>query len=142
MLNKTRDPSDDQIKKFKLLMDPFVHVDKGAILKNKLTGLRDCLVTLKAGSLQNEILKSIKRSQNTIFNFECKVALTSVHPSLFLEYALSEEEKSALDKDQLEKLRLNPHEVTKQNFCSSLFGYVMLFTRKFLCSANSVLLYN
>ncbi|KEH38935.1 chromatin remodeling complex subunit [Medicago truncatula] len=110
LLNKTRDPSDDQIKKFKLLMDPFVHVDKGAVLKNKLPGLRDCLVTLKAGSLHNEILKSIKRSHNTIFNFECKVALTSVHPSLFLECALSEEEKSALDKDQLEKLRLNPHE--------------------------------
>ncbi|XP_039688706.1 SNF2 domain-containing protein CLASSY 3 [Medicago truncatula] len=123
LLNKTRDPSDDQIKKFKLLMDPFVHVHKGAILENKLPGLRDSLVTLKAGSLQNEILKSIKRSQNTIFNFERKVALTSVHPSLFLECALSEEEKSALDKDQLEKLRLNPHEGVKTKF---LFEFVRL----------------
>jgi len=123
LLNKTRDPSDDQIKKFKLLMDPFVHVHKGAILESKLPGLRDCLVTLKAGSLQNEILKSIKRSQNTIFNFERKVALTSVHPSLFLECALSEEEKSALDKDQLEKLKLNPNEGVKTKF---LFEFVRL----------------
>jgi len=61
--NTRRDPSDDEIRKFKLLMDPFVHVHKGAILENKLPGLRDCLVTLKAGSLQNEILKSIKRSR-------------------------------------------------------------------------------
>ncbi|RHN45026.1 putative DNA helicase chromatin remodeling SNF2 family [Medicago truncatula] len=121
--NTTRDPSDDKIKKLKMLMDPFVHVHKGAILENKLPGLRDCLVTLKADSLQNEILKSIKRSQNTIFNFERKIALTSVHPSLFLECSLSEEEESALDKDQLEKLRLNPHEGVKTKF---LFEFVRL----------------
>jgi DNA repair and recombination RAD54-like protein len=115
--NTARNPSDDdEIEKLKLLMDPFVHVHKGAILESKLPGLKECLVTLKAGSLQNEILKGIKRSQNRIFNFERKIALTSVHPSLFLECDLSEAEKSVLDKDQLKQIRLNPHEGVKTKF--------------------------
>jgi DNA repair and recombination RAD54-like protein len=116
--NTARNPSDDDdgIEKLKLLMDPFVHVHKGAILESKLPGLKECLVTLKAGSLQNEILKGIKRSQNRIFNFERKIALTSVHPSLFLECDLSEAEKSVLDKDQLKQIRLNPHEGVKTKF--------------------------
>jgi len=54
-------------------MDPIVHLHKGAILENKLPGLRDCLVTLIGDSLENEILMSIKRSQNTVFNFERKI---------------------------------------------------------------------
>ncbi|WJX81519.1 hypothetical protein P8452_64387 [Trifolium repens] len=132
----TRNTSDDKINRLKLLMDPFVHVHKGAILENKLPGLRDCLVTLKAGSLQNEILKRIKRSQNKVFNFEYKIALTSVHPSLLLECDLTEEEESILDKDQLEKIRLNPYEGVKTKFlcefvrlCDSLNEKVLVFSQ-------------
>ncbi|WJX95661.1 hypothetical protein P8452_76950 [Trifolium repens] len=132
----TRNTSNDKIKRLKLLMDPFVHVHKGAILESKLPGLRDCLVTLEAGSLQNEILKIIKRSQNTVFNFEYKIALTSVHPSLLLECDLSEEEESELDKDQLEKIRLNPYEGLKTKFlcefvrlCDSLNEKVLVFSQ-------------
>ncbi|XP_045797836.1 SNF2 domain-containing protein CLASSY 3-like [Trifolium pratense] len=134
--NTTRNTSDDKIEKLKLLMDPFVHVHKGAILENKLPGLRDCLVTLKAGSLQTEILKIIKRSQNTVFNFEHKIALTSVHPSLLLECDLSEDEESVLNKDQLEKIRLNPYEGVKTKFlcelvrlCDSLNEKVLVFSQ-------------
>ncbi|XP_045797850.1 SNF2 domain-containing protein CLASSY 3-like [Trifolium pratense] len=115
--NIERDPSDDdKIEKLKLLMEPFVHIHKGAILENKLPGLRECLVTLKADSLQNDILKSIKRSQNKVFNFERKIALASVHPSLFLKCHLSKEEESLLDKDKLKQLRMNPHEGVKTKF--------------------------
>ncbi|WJX76002.1 hypothetical protein P8452_59473 [Trifolium repens] len=132
----TRNTSDDKINRLKLLMDPFVHVHKGVILENKLPGLRDCLVTLKPSSLQNEILKRIKRSQNKVFNFEYKISLASVHPSLLLECDLSEEEESELDKDQLEKIRLNPYEGVKTKFlcefvrlCDSLNEKVLVFSQ-------------
>jgi DNA repair and recombination RAD54-like protein len=89
-------------------------------------------VTLKAGSLQNEILKTIKHSQNTVFNFEYKIALTSVHPSLLLECDLSEEEESELDKDQLEKIRLNPYEGVKTKFLCEFVRLCDSLNEKFL----------
>ncbi|MCI61054.1 SNF2 family amino-terminal protein, partial [Trifolium medium] len=33
--------------------------------------------------------------------------MASTHPSLFLKCTLTEQEESAVDKDQLEKIRLN-----------------------------------
>ncbi|XP_058741323.1 SNF2 domain-containing protein CLASSY 4-like [Vicia villosa] len=131
----TGNPSDDKIKHLKLLMDPFVHVYKGAILQKKLFGLRDCVLRLKPDSFQKQILESIKISQN-ILNFEHKLALASVHPSLFLESKLLEEEESVVDKERLEKVRLDPHVGVKAKFlvefvnlCNAVNEKVLVFSQ-------------
>jgi len=112
-------PADDKINQLKLLMDPFVHVHKGSILQKSLPGLRECVLVLKPDTLQNETLESIECSQN-VLNFEHKVALVSVHPSLFLSCSLSEKEESIVDKEQLENIRLNPYEGVKTKFLIEL----------------------
>ncbi|CAK8541314.1 unnamed protein product [Lathyrus sativus] len=127
----TGNPSDDKIKHLKLLMDPFVHVYKGAILQKKLFGLRECVLRLKPDSFQKQILESIKSSQN-ILNFERKLILSSVHPSLFLECKLLEEEESVVDKERLEKLRLNPHVGVKTKFLVEFVNLCVAVNEKVL----------
>ncbi|RDX88872.1 SNF2 domain-containing protein CLASSY 3, partial [Mucuna pruriens] len=111
--------ADEKINHLKLLMNPFVHVHKGSILQKNLPGLRDCVLVLKPDSFQQETLESIECSQN-VLNFEHKLALVSVHPSLFLNCSLSKKEESVLDKDQLEKLRLKPSGGVKTKFLMEL----------------------
>ncbi|KAG5017731.1 hypothetical protein JHK85_023867 [Glycine max] len=127
--------ADEKIKQLKSLMNPFVHVHKGSILQKNLPGLRDCVLVLKPDRLQQETLDIIDSSQN-ILNFEHKLALVSVHPSLFLNCSLSKKEESVLDKDQLEKLRLNPYVGVKTNFllelvrlCDAVNEKVLVFSQ-------------
>ncbi|XP_058745807.1 SNF2 domain-containing protein CLASSY 4 [Vicia villosa] len=133
--NTRENPSDDKIMQFKFLMDPFVHVHKGAILQKKLPGLRDCVLALKPDRLQKQILESIQSSQNTLI-YEHKVTMASVHPSLLLECGLLEEEESVIDKNRLEKLRLNPYEGVKTKFlvefvrlCDAVNEKVLVFSQ-------------
>ncbi|KAG4966731.1 hypothetical protein JHK87_032382 [Glycine soja] len=114
--------ADEKIKQLKLLMNPFVHVHKGSILQKNLPGLRDCVLVLKPDILQQETLESIEYSQSAL-NFEHKLALVSVHPSLFLNCSLSKKEESVVDKGKLEKLRLNPYGGVKTKF---LFEFIRL----------------
>ena len=113
--NRASNTSDDKIKQLKLLMDPFVHVHKGAILQKNLPGLRDCVLCLKPDSFHKQILESFKSSQNS-FIFENKQTLASIHPSLLLEFKLLEEEECFVDKDRLEKLRLDHNAGVKTKF--------------------------
>jgi DNA repair and recombination RAD54-like protein len=108
-------PSDVKIKQLKMLMDPFVHVHKGAILQKKLPGLRDCVLILKPDSFQKQIIESIQSDQNILI-FERKQTVASVHPSLFLQCKLLEEEESVVDKDRLEKQWLNLYGGVKTKF--------------------------
>ncbi|KAH1219705.1 SNF2 domain-containing protein CLASSY 3 [Glycine max] len=114
--------ADEKIKLLKLLMNPFVHVHKGSILQKNLPGLRDCVLVLKPDILQQETLESIEYSQSAL-NFGHKLALVSVHPSLFLNCSLSKKEESVVDKGKLEKLRLNPYGGVKTKF---LFEFIRL----------------
>ncbi|XP_045798287.1 SNF2 domain-containing protein CLASSY 4-like [Trifolium pratense] len=123
----TGNSSDDKIMQLKLIMDPFVHVHKGAILQKKLPGLRDCVLILKPDSLQKQIIESIQSDQNTLI-FERKQTVASVHPSLFLQCKLLEEEESVVDKDRLEKQWLNLYGGVKTKF---LLEFVKL------CDANN-----
>ena len=132
--------SDHKIKQLKLLMDPFVHVHKGAILQKKLPGLRSCILTLKPDSFQKQTLESIKSSHN-IFISEPKLTMASVHPSLLLECKLLEEEESVLDKDRLEKLRLNPNGGVKTKFLVEFVRLCDAVNERYLCSANYSVLY-
>nr|KYP36612.1 Transcriptional regulator ATRX isogeny [Cajanus cajan] len=126
---------DEKIKQLKLLMNPFVNVHKGSILQKNLPGLRDCVLVLKPDSLQQETLESIECSQN-VLNFEHKLALVSVHPSLFLDCSLSKQEESVVDKDKLENLRLNPYVGVKTKFliefirlCDAVNEKVLVFSQ-------------
>ncbi|OIW07626.1 hypothetical protein TanjilG_16607 [Lupinus angustifolius] len=130
----TRDPADERINQLKLLMDPFVHVHKGSILQKNLLGLRECVVTLKPGNFQKALLQSIECSQTT-FGFDHKLALVSIHPSLFLRCPLSEKEESVVDRRQLEELELSPYEGVKTRFlvefvrlCDALNEKVLVFS--------------
>ncbi|PNX98351.1 SNF2 family amino-terminal protein [Trifolium pratense] len=131
----TENPSDDNIQKLKLLMDPLVHVHKGAILQKKLPGLRNCVLRLKPDGFHKQILESFESSQNSLI-FENNQTLVSIHPSLFLECTLSEQEKSAVDKDRLEKLRLNHNAGIKTRFlvefvslCAAVNEKVLVFSQ-------------
>ncbi|XP_061355762.1 SNF2 domain-containing protein CLASSY 4-like, partial [Gastrolobium bilobum] len=124
-------PADEKINKLKLLMDPFVHVHKGSILQKNLPGLRECVVTLKPDNLQKELLHSIESSQNS-FKFEHKLALVSVHPSLFLCCSLSKNEESVVDKDELEKLKMNPFVGVKTRFLVEFVRLCEVFKEKVL----------
>jgi len=126
---------EEKIKQLKLLMDPFVHVHKGAILQKMLPGLRKCVLRLMPDSFHKKTLEGIQSSQNTLI-FDIKETRASVHPSLLLERDLLEEEESVLDKDQLEKLRLNPYAGVKTKFllefvrfCAALNEKVLVFSQ-------------
>ncbi|KAA8515813.1 hypothetical protein F0562_018576 [Nyssa sinensis] len=122
---------DDAIEKLKATIAPFVHVHKGSILQESLPGLRDCVVLLNPPQLQKNLIESIEGSQNT-FNFEHKVALVSVHPSLFLWCSLSDKEKSIIDQDTLEQIRLNPNEGVKTRFIMALISFSAAMNEKVL----------
>ncbi|PNX91061.1 SNF2 family amino-terminal protein, partial [Trifolium pratense] len=131
----TENTLDDKIQQLKLLMDPFVHVHKGAILQKKLPGLKNCVLRLKPYGFQKKILESFESYQNTLIS-ENNQTLVSIHPSLFLECTLSEQEKSAVDKDRLEKLRLNHNAGVKTRFlvefvslCAAANEKVLVFSQ-------------
>jgi len=127
--------ADEKINQLKLLMNPFVHVHKGSILQKNLPGLRDCVLILKPECLQQKILDSFDCSQNAL-NFEHKLALVSVHPSLFLNCALSKKEQSVVDSEQLKRIRLDPYEGVKTKFliefvrlCDAVKEKVLVFSQ-------------
>ncbi|GMY22972.1 SNF2 domain-containing protein CLASSY 3-like [Fagus crenata] len=55
--------ADEEIKKFKALVAPFVNVHKGSILQKSLPGLRDCVVVLNPPDMQKRLLESIRERQ-------------------------------------------------------------------------------
>ncbi|KAL2336928.1 hypothetical protein Fmac_011374 [Flemingia macrophylla] len=128
-------PADGKINQLKSLMTPFVNVHKGSILQKNLPGLRDCVLVLKPDNFQQQILDSIECSQSGL-NFEHKLSLVSVHPSLFLNCSLSVKEESLIDKDHLEKLRLEPYGGVKTKFliefvklCDAVKEKVLIFSQ-------------
>ncbi|WVZ08262.1 hypothetical protein V8G54_021608 [Vigna mungo] len=127
--------ADEKINQLKQRMNPFVHVHKGSILQKNLPGLRDCVLVLKPECLQKNILESIDCSQNAL-NFEHKLALASVHPSLFLNCALSKKEESVIDSELLEKIRLDSYQGVKTKFliefvrlCDAVNEKVLVFSQ-------------
>ncbi|KAL6495763.1 hypothetical protein OROGR_030326 [Orobanche gracilis] len=73
--------SDDGLKKLRAMLDPFVHVHEGNILKESLPGLRDTLVFLHPTEMQKVLLEACSKTGN-IFHRIRQVSLVSVHPSL------------------------------------------------------------
>ncbi|CAJ2628228.1 unnamed protein product [Trifolium pratense] len=105
-------------------MDPFVHVHKGDILQKNLSGLKDCVLHLGPDSYHKKILETFQRFHNALI-FENNKIISSIHPSLFLECTLSEQEESSIDKERLEKLILNHNACVKTRF---LVEFVSLYS--------------
>nr|GEX67649.1 SNF2 domain-containing protein CLASSY 3-like [Tanacetum cinerariifolium] len=94
------------IKKLKVIIAPFVNVHKG--LDSKLPGLKQSIILLNPPPLQKGLIDNCRNVSNTTFEYEHKVALVSVHPSLILHCSLSEkEEMSTTDRKKLENVRLH-----------------------------------
>lgn len=107
------------IEMLKERMAPFVHIHKGSILQKNLPGLRDCVILLTPPPLQKRLIEKIEPNQRT-FQYEHKVALLSVHPSLFQNCLLYEKEKSDLDLEMLTRLRRDPNAGVKTRFIREL----------------------
>lgn len=107
------------VEELKAVIAPFVHVHKGSILQKKLPGLKDCVVLLDPPSQQKSLIKKIEGTRS-IFEYDHKVALISVHPSLLEHCSLADIEKSGTDQHELNKLRLHPGEGVKARFILEL----------------------
>ncbi|XP_038707806.1 SNF2 domain-containing protein CLASSY 3 [Tripterygium wilfordii] len=113
---------DDAIEEFRCLMSPFVHVHKGNILLRSVPGLKDCVVVLTAANVQKKLLEIIEHTQSpNVLDFEHKLSMVSVHPTLLLDCALSEKEEALIEESSvgrgvLEKLRYNHSEGVKMRF--------------------------
>lgn len=101
-----------ELKEIRALISPFVHVYRGNILQEKLPGLRKSVVMLQPAELQKSLLQSIQVRKNPL-EVEYAESLISVHPSLILK---CDKEDVAIDKDMLERSRLNPELGVKIQF--------------------------
>ncbi|VVA98463.1 unnamed protein product [Arabis nemorensis] len=105
------------IVELRAMIAPFVHVYKGNILRERLPGLKDCVVVLNPPHIQKKILARID-SQNT-FELEHKLSAVSVHPSLYLDCNPTKREQLLIGPTTLktlESLRLNSKEGVKTRF--------------------------
>ncbi|KAK9273366.1 hypothetical protein L1049_018175 [Liquidambar formosana] len=135
MTSSVGEPAEAAIEELRGMIAPFVHVHKGSILQESLPGLKDCVVVLNPPQLQKSLVENIQRSRNT-FEFEYKLSLITIHPSLILHLTLSQREESIIDQVSLERLRLNPDEGVKTRFlvalirlCEAMNERVLVFSQ-------------
>ncbi|XP_059654283.1 SNF2 domain-containing protein CLASSY 4-like [Cornus florida] len=122
---------DDAIERLKATIAPFVHVHKGSILQESLPGLRDCVILLNPPLLQKHVIERIEGRQ-FMMDYEYKVALASVHPSLLLHCSLSQKENSIIDHNKLERLKLDPDKGVKTRFVMELIRLSVAMNEKVL----------
>ncbi|KAF5205179.1 Snf2 domain-containing protein classy [Thalictrum thalictroides] len=95
------------------LIDSFVHVYRGSILKESLPGLRGCVVVLEPLPLQRKLLEGIRDIQNQLA-FEHAVAVVSTHPSLLTTNSTCvKHDKKCMEKITLADFRLDCNEGVK-----------------------------
>ncbi|XP_057487512.1 SNF2 domain-containing protein CLASSY 4-like [Actinidia eriantha] len=110
---------DGRLDELKAMIEPFVHVHKGTILKESLPGLRDSVVVLRPTCLQKALIEVI-RGRKSQLELDYLMSLISVHPSLLLSCCLSEKEELSVDKRLLETLKCNPEAGIKTKFLMEL----------------------
>ncbi|KAL3537109.1 hypothetical protein ACH5RR_000475 [Cinchona calisaya] len=109
------------VEKLKEVIAPFVHVHEGSILQKKLPGLRDCVVILNPPPHQKSMIEKIEfEAAQKTFEYDYKVALLSVHPSLLEQCSLADNERSSVDQHLFEKMRMDPQEGAKTKFIMEL----------------------
>ncbi|KAL8227943.1 hypothetical protein R6Q57_015527 [Mikania cordata] len=127
---RNRSTSED-IEKLKEIISPFVHVHKGHILESNLPGLKQSVILLNPSSYQNKFIKNLGVSAST-FEYEHKVALLSVHPSLILHCFLSKNEENTINKQELEDRKLQPKFGVKTRFIMELIRLSLSLNEKVL----------
>ncbi|XP_039169376.1 SNF2 domain-containing protein CLASSY 3 [Eucalyptus grandis] len=113
--------ADDAIVNLRSIMAPFVHVHKGSILKENLPGIKECIVVLNPGDRQKKIVENIQRSQCT-FEYEFKLSLACIHPSLILSCNAYANEKPLIchERQKLEDLKTHTDAGIKTRFLVEL----------------------
>ncbi|CAK7356242.1 unnamed protein product [Dovyalis caffra] len=110
---------DDRLKEVRKVIRPFVHVHKGTILQEELSGLRESLVILEPVGLQKRLLDGLQNMKRQLtFNLDNWISSVSVHPSLLKESG--ETEELQVDWDELKRLRKNPNASVKTHFLMEL----------------------
>ncbi|KAK9144767.1 hypothetical protein Sjap_004670 [Stephania japonica] len=110
--------SDSMLQEIRSIIEPFVHVHKGAILRN-LPGLRECVICLHLTKLQKELLEEVKGGKNQL-ELEHPMSLIATHPSLLLICKPSRIQKSLHDKIASEPFKLDPSNGVKTRFLMEL----------------------
>jgi hypothetical protein len=64
--------------------ESIVHIHKGAVLQQKLSGLKNCVLCLNHDNYHKQILESIQSYHNTLI-FENNQIMASIHSYIFLE---------------------------------------------------------
>ncbi|XP_038888949.1 SNF2 domain-containing protein CLASSY 3-like [Benincasa hispida] len=111
-IGRTSELESAELKEIRALINPFVHVYRGSILQEKLPGLRKSTVILWPAELQKSFLERVQARKHS-FEVEYVESLISVHPSLILKCDKGDCE---VDKDMLERSRLNPELGVKLQF--------------------------
>ncbi|XP_030516518.2 SNF2 domain-containing protein CLASSY 3-like [Rhodamnia argentea] len=113
--------ADDAIVNLRSIMAPFVHVHKGSILRENLPGIKECIVVLNLGDRQKKIVENIQRSQ-CAFEYEFKLSLACIHPSLILSCNAHVHEKPVIgrERQKLEDLKTNTDAGAKTRFLVEL----------------------
>ncbi|KAK1425092.1 hypothetical protein QVD17_20436 [Tagetes erecta] len=131
MMKSDRRSSSGDIEKLKEIISPFVHVHKGHILESKLPGLKQCVILLNPPPFQRSFIVNLGKSASTL-EYDHKVALVSVHPSLILHCLLSEKEEKVINKQKLEEVRLEPKFGVKTRFVMELIRLSLSLDEKVL----------
>lgn len=108
--------TDEELKKLRAMLDPFVHLHKGSILQDSLPGLRSTLVFLHPTELQKTLLE-IATKEGNIFHRIQLVSLISVHPSL-----VSKSKRFSDYKNELEEIELTVDAGVKTKFIMNLIS--------------------
>ncbi|XP_073065981.1 SNF2 domain-containing protein CLASSY 4-like [Primulina eburnea] len=108
--------TDEELKKLRAMLDPFVHLHKGSILQDSLPGLRNTLVFLHPTELQKTLLE-IATKEGNIFHRIQLVSLISVHPSL-----VSKSKRFSDYKNELEEIELTVDAGVKTKFIMNLIS--------------------
>ncbi|KAF7848463.1 hypothetical protein BT93_L1926 [Corymbia citriodora subsp. variegata] len=125
--------ADDAIVNLRSIMAPFVHVHKGSILKENLPGIKECIVVLNPGDRQKKIVENIQRSQSW-FEYEFKLSLACIHPSLILSCNAYANEKHVIcdERKKLEDLKTNMDAGVKTRFLVELIRLSEALSEKVL----------
>ncbi|KAK9094977.1 hypothetical protein Scep_026446 [Stephania cephalantha] len=110
--------SESMLLEIRSIIEPFVHVHKGAILQN-LPGLRDCVIGLHLTELQKELLEEAKGMKKQL-ELEHLVSVVTIHPSLFLTCKPHRIQKHFYDKIASETFKLDPSNGVKTRFLMEL----------------------
>ncbi|CAK7347760.1 unnamed protein product [Dovyalis caffra] len=110
-----------RVEELRKMIQKFVHVHKGGVLRERLPGLRDSVVILQPVHLQKTLLEHVKQINGVDhFEMEYSVSLLSVHPSLLPEKSVGNQEFKCVDQRKLERLRSKPEAGVKTKFLMEL----------------------